>query len=138
MAKKFLYIITFLFAAVMLTYSICAADVTVNKTTSLQTAITNLGGKGGTITVSEDVTVSGEVKIPAQSGDITFTGKSITLSGNITLEKCAGKVTFDLPISVRGRSAVKIFGGFITHPPAGFPPSLVIGFTSMRWWITTT
>ena len=112
MAKKILYALTLIFAFIIFTYSVFGAEVTVNASTSLQDAIKSLNGNGGTVIVAEDVTVSGEVKVPAQSADITFTGKTITLSADISFEKGNGKVTFDLPINVRGRSAVRILGGF--------------------------
>lgn len=103
----------FLLIAVVLTMGISAAEtVAVNSSTNFQAAVLALKGQGGTITLEEDATLSSDIKIPEQAGDITITGKTLTLAGDIEFAKSTNgnTITFDLPVKVN-RSA-KILGGF--------------------------
>ena len=71
MKKRLIAILTVTVAAILLTVGICAAEITVDRTTSLTAAISALGGKGGTIVIAEDTLVTADITIPEQSGDLT-------------------------------------------------------------------
>lgn len=80
---------------------------------SLQTAVTALDGKGGTVQILGTLTQSADITIPEQSGDLTFTGGTLVLQGaDILLAKNENDntVTFDMALTASGNAA--ILGGF--------------------------
>ena len=113
--KKFLSVIACITVCLALCIGISAAGqtVTVDKSTNFATAVRKLGGDGGTIVISEPITLSGEVKVPDQSSDLTITGAAITLSGDLVFEKNTNNnvITIDAPINGRGAYG-RIFGGY--------------------------
>lgn len=84
---------------------------------SLTAAVDALGGKGGTVVLVGDVTVSAQTTLPEQSGDLTFTaegGARLVQKQRITFAKNTNDniITFDLPLYAAASSPVAIFGGF--------------------------
>lgn len=84
---------------------------------SLTTAVSALGGKGGTVVFVGDVTVPAQITLPEQSGDLTFTaegGARLVQKQRITFEKNKNDnvITFDLPLHAGAASPVGIFGAF--------------------------
>lgn len=84
---------------------------------SLTAAVDALGGKGGTVVLVGDVTVSAQTTLPEQSGDLTFTaegGARLVQKQRITFAKNTNDnvITFDLPLYAAASSPVAVFGSF--------------------------
>ena len=84
---------------------------------SLTTAVSALGGKGGTVVFVGDVTVPAQITLPEQSGDLTFTaegGARLVQKQRITFAKNTNDnvITFDLPVYAAASSPVAVFGSF--------------------------
>lgn len=84
---------------------------------TLSAAAEALDGKGGTITLVGDTTLSAKLTIPEQSGDLTITsenGAKLVLAAMLYFEKNANDntVTLDMPLKVSGNTSRYIFGGF--------------------------
>ncbi len=122
MKKNIIFASLFIIIAMIFTTCIFAAQTTVRvgadeQYTTLDAAIKALGGKGGQITICDDVSVSDMLVIPEQSGNLTITaadGGSLNFTAlKITFAKNtnANVITFDLPITTKDAGLI-IFGGF--------------------------
>ncbi|MBE6679410.1 MAG: SGNH/GDSL hydrolase family protein [Ruminococcaceae bacterium] len=83
---------------------------------SLSAAATELGGKGGTIVLVGDTTVSAKTTIPEQSGNLTVTaqnGAKLLIKHRLQLAKNTNTniTTFDVPFDVTANFACYMFGG---------------------------
>ena len=84
---------------------------------TLTDAAAALGGKGGTIVLCGDLTVSAKTTIPEQSGDLTITaqnGAALLIKQRLQFAKNTNDnvITIDLPMHVTANFACYMFGGF--------------------------
>lgn len=120
MGKKVLLTLLILLLSLTLTFSICAADVSVGNGQTYSTldgAINALNGEGGTITVHGTVNVSSNITVPEQSGDLfikaasggklNFTKDTLTFAKN----ENANVITLDVPVTTASNGLL-LFGGF--------------------------
>lgn len=93
--------------------SMAAETVTVGGDMTIAKAIEALGGKGGTIVISEPTSSARGFTLPEQEGDVIFTGAELTVGGPISIGKNTNNntVTFDMPLKVKS-GTVRMFGGF--------------------------
>ncbi len=106
MNKKLSVILVTLVFAAFMAVNAFAAD--------LASAVNALNGEGGTVTLTEDVTVTGTVTLPEQSGNLTITsenGAKLILNGTLLFEKNTNNnvITLDVPVSATNGI---IYGGF--------------------------
>ena len=107
MNKKLLSLLVVVMFTVLMAVSVSAAD-------DLLAMVNALDGKGGTVTITGNVTVADGTVIPEQSGNLTIvaTGSGkLTLAGTLQFEKNtnANVITLDLPVVA---SESVIYGGF--------------------------
>ena len=123
MKKGLLFALEVLLMTTLLSLGILASETTVcvgggaDAVGTLDAAIQKLDGKGGTIVLCEEITVSGALTLPEQSGDLTITAQNggalkITAS-TLTLEKNTNgnTVKFDMPL-ITGENGMTLYGGF--------------------------
>ncbi len=121
MMKRILTLITVSLLAIVLSFSVIAANTTVyvggssaDAVDTLEAAIEKLDGDGGTIVLCDEITVSTALTIPEQSDDLTIEadgGKLIITADSITIAKNENSNTFvfDTPIKTEGAF---FFAGF--------------------------
>lgn len=126
--KKLLTVLTLLALVTVLALGASAATVYVKDGGSgtgmsestpvgtLADAFTALDGKGGEIVVLGNVSESGEVTVPEQSGDLVIKaaqGGGLTLTDKVTFAKNTNDniFTFDLPV-VTDSNGFTVYGGF--------------------------
>ena len=107
MNKKLLSLLVAVMFTVLMAVSVSAAE-------DLLTMVEALDGKGGTVTVTSNVTVANGTVIPEQEGDLTIvaTGNGkLTLAGTLQFEKNTNEnvITLNLPVVA---SESVIYGGF--------------------------
>ncbi|MBE6679234.1 MAG: hypothetical protein E7598_01780 [Ruminococcaceae bacterium] len=107
MNKKLLSLLVVLTLAAIMAVSAFAAD-------GLLDAVAALNGAGGTVTLTEDVTVADGTVIPEQAGALTITsenGAKLILDGSLMFEKNTNDnvITLDLPVEA---TEGVIYGGF--------------------------
>ena len=129
--KKFFGIILALVLALTLVFAVSAADTTVyvkdggtgNGSSAsaplgtLTAAAKALSGKGGTIVLCGDTTISAITTIPEQSGDLTITaqnGAKLVIKSRLQFAKNtnANTVTLDVPMDVPTEASWYMFGGY--------------------------
>ncbi len=108
MNKKLLSLLVVLMLTALMAVSVFAADGLLEK-------VEALGGAGGTVTITEDVTVASGTVIPEQSGALTIVsenGAKLILEGTLQFEKNTNDnvITLDLPVSATTEAV--IYGGF--------------------------
>ncbi|MBQ8837337.1 MAG: hypothetical protein IJ002_07525 [Clostridia bacterium] len=115
MNKKLLSILASALLAVLLVFGALAEETqTVYATGSLVEAVEKLGGAGGTVVLANDITVSGDITVPEQSGNLTITsenGAKLIVSGSLIFEKNTNDNVITLDVPVAASDAV-IYGGF--------------------------
>lgn len=107
MNKKLLVVLFAMAFAVLMAIGAFAAD-------DLLSAVEALEGKGGTVTITENVTVADGTVIPEQAGDLTIvaTGNGkLTLKGTLQFEKNTNENVIMLDLPVVADESV-IYGGF--------------------------
>lgn len=84
---------------------------------TLASAVTKLGGAGGTVVLAGDTTVASSTTLPEQSGDLTLCAQEsarLVLAADLAFAKNtnANLITVDCPITVTPSAGVALFGGF--------------------------
>lgn len=107
MNKKLLSLLVVVMFTVLMAVGASAAEGLLEK-------VEALGGKGGTVTITSNVTVADGTVIPEQEGALTIVsqnGAKLTLEGTLQFEKNTNDnvITLDLPVSA---TEGVIYGGF--------------------------
>lgn len=128
--KKLTFSLLVLMFAALIAFGAFAADKTVyvkdggsgngssasSPVSTMSAAVNALGGKGGTIVLVGDTTISTKTTLPEQSGDLTVTsqnGAKLLIKQRFQLARNtnANTVTFDMPIDIVADFACYMFGG---------------------------